>query len=409
LAITTPLPTALPVPEGAKDLDSAIIQIPENEPTNPNIDQQPSRPSATRSAVANTMIEKPTITITRQTATKTPIATPTVTIIPLPPKVEIDGIEVIPQKFNNCGPANLSMVLNFYSQDRTQLAIGDLIKPNYDDRNVSPQELVDYVRNETTLGASWYDNGNSLILKRLLAAGYPVMVEKGLYLDERQGWMGHYLTLFGYDDDNQVFSSLDSFLGPWDSKGRDVDYQSFEEYWVQFNRTYIIVYPPAQEDIVMKLVADGEYDPASMLRKAIADANLLVQEEPGNAYAWFNLGTNLTQLGELTGDADYFTSAADAYDRAFVLGLPWRMLWYQFKPYVAYLATGRFEDVLSLTDATLSNSGGQNVEETYLYRGYALMALNDLDAAKKAYEKSLRLRPEFPEAEQALQDLSEFR
>jgi hypothetical protein len=408
LALTTPLPSALPVPEGAKDPDSVIIEIPEFEPTIANIVQEPIRPSVTSNAVDESVIETPTITKEKQSPFKTQVPTPTVIEIPAPLKAEIDGIKIYPQKFNNCGPANLSMVLDFYSINHPQLEIGAVVKPNYDDRNVSPQELVDYVRRETTLGASWYGNGNSLILKRLLAVGYPVIVEKGLYLDASQGWMGHYLTLFGYDDGKQVFQSLDSFLGPWDGKGREVDYQSFAEYWDQFNRTFIVVYPPEQEEIVLSLVGASDSNPESMWHEASIDANLLAKNEPENAYAWFNLGTNLTELGELTGDGDYFSSAADAFDRAFALGLPWRMLWYQFKPYVTYLAMGRFDDVLTLTDATLSNFGGQNVEETYLYRGHALMALNDLDAAKRAYEKSLRLKPEFPEAKQALQDLSEI-
>ncbi|KPK13059.1 MAG: hypothetical protein AMJ56_03785, partial [Anaerolineae bacterium SG8_19] len=98
-------------------------------------------------------------------------------------------------------------------------------------------------------------------------------------------------------------------------------------------------------------------------------------------------------------------SAAVAFDKSFTIGLPWRMLWYQFKPYVAYLAAGRIDDVLSLTQVTLTNHGGQEVEETYLYRGHALLASGELNRARDAYNHALRLNPIFVQAQQALDEL----
>jgi tetratricopeptide (TPR) repeat protein len=81
------------------------------------------------------------------------------------------------------------------------------------------------------------------------------------------------------------------------------------------------------------------------------------------------------------------------------------MLWYQFQPYAAYLAAGRFEDVSTLINATLSAGGGNDVEETFLYQGHLRRALGDLAGARAAYEEALRLNPGYGAAQEALAEI----
>ena len=114
---------------------------------------------------------------------------------------------------------------------------------------------------------------------------------------------------------------------------------------------------------------------------------------PDDAFAWFNLGTSLTELAALNGDNALFGTATAAYDQARLLGLPPRMVWYQFGMYAAYLAAGRAADVLALTEATLENQGGRNVEETYYYRGLALAAAGDEAGAQAALARAAELNP----------------
>lgn len=405
--VTTPLPTSLPVPAGADTSKAKEIVVPLNSPTRSEA-PAPTSPTntafPTRPAAQERGRESPIITPSL-TSTPTIQPSPTATDVLLPMRVVIDGIGVIPQKFNNCGPANLTMAMSFHGHNRDQLDVGGAIKPNYDDRNVSPEELIRYVNEETPLLAAWYIGGDIMILKRLLAEGYPVMVEKGLYLDDKQGWMGHYLTLYGYDDSERVFLSHDTYLGPWDSSGRPIDYEKLEEQWAQFNYTFVLVYPSDQEDDLAELLGPDMIEPELMWQNAALKGREMTDADPQNAYAWFNLGSSLTYLAELTGDDDLFHSAAAAFDEAFTIGLPWRMLWYQFEPYVAYLAAGRIDDVLSLTEVTLTNHGGQEVEETYLYRGHALLASGEQKRARDAYNQALSLNPIFVQAKKAIDEL----
>jgi tetratricopeptide (TPR) repeat protein len=137
-----------------------------------------------------------------------------------------------------------------------------------------------------------------------------------------------------------------------------------------------------------------------MWLSAAIKAQKETETEPQNAFAWFNLGTSLTRLGVLTAESEYYDNAALAFDRAREIGLPWRMLWYQFDPYTAYLEVGRTDEILALT------TSAQDVEETHLYRGHALLATGDSTGAASAYRRALQINPNYTDASDALETLS---
>jgi hypothetical protein len=326
-------------------------------------------------------------------ATATPLPTATPTPEPLPESVRLDGLRVIAQSFNNCGPANLTQVLNFYGNSATQADVAAYLKPNPEDRNVSPWQLSDYVNQFTELRSSAHSGGDLDLVKRLIAAGFPVVIEKGYEpnTSTSTGWMGHYLTVFGYDESRQEFYGLDTYLGPWDSSGRTDSYDELNRYWQQFNYTFFVVYQPEEEEKVQAILGETLTGEEAMWRHVAALAQAEIDRDPGNAFAWFNLGTSLTELAMMLGEADYYTSAATAFDRSRTIGLPPRMLWYQHRPLMAYFRVGRYEDVMSLVDATLATAGGQNVEELYWYQGHVHLARGERTLARAAYQRVLQL------------------
>ncbi|MCA9943826.1 MAG: hypothetical protein KC449_10110, partial [Anaerolineales bacterium] len=205
-----------------------------------------------------------------------------------------------------------------------------------------------------------------------------------------------------YDDDKQEFLSLDTNLGPWDGSGRVDSYETVNYYWQQFNFTFFVVYPPEKETLVQSLLGQGMIDREAMWRKAAERAQVEIEVDPQNGFAWFNLGTNLTRLGEMTGEAAFYENGAAAFDQARLVGVPPRIVWYQFRPYIAYMKVGRFQEMIDLADIVLETQGGRNVEETYLYKGHALAFLGDGPGAVAAYEQSLRLNENFYPAQWAL-------
>ncbi len=405
--VATALPAAQQISDSQVDISSLIAAQPvgtvagaaaENE-----LIRVPQAATPTLAAV------EPTTLPTLAPASPTPAATkppaPTVTPMPLPDRVVLEGMGVVRQSFNNCGPANLTQVLNWYGSDITQEDVASYLKPNSEDRNVSPWQIADYVNEQMSGFKAIARSGGDLeMIKRFLAADFPVVIEKGYELPD-SGWWGHYLTVYGYDDTLQELYSQDSYLGPFDGSGRTDPYLEFTNYWHQFSNTFYIVYRPEQEETVKALMGEDLFDDFKMWQKVAGTSEQETKENPADLFAWFNLGTALTRMGGLTGEAQYYQGGAQAFDKAREIGLPPRMLWYQFQPYLAYLKLERYEDVIALADATLETQGGRNVEETFWYKGHALAYLGDIGGAIDAYQTSLSVNENFYPAQWSLDSL----
>ncbi|UCG24197.1 MAG: C39 family peptidase [Chloroflexota bacterium] len=402
IARVAPVADALPAPVELSE--RVAITIPTLAPTL----VPPPTPTPTPTAIVKDAPVQVATSVVESTPNSTPLPTSTPTPEPLPDDVLLTGIKRIQQSFNNCGPANLTQVLNWHGDVTTQAEAASYLKPNPEDRNVSPWQLSDYVNEFTELKSTVHSGGDMEMIKRFIAAGLPVVIEKGYEPDttRSQGWFGHYLTVFGYDEELQMFHSMDSYLRVDEVTGRADPYEEIERYWQQFNYTFYVVYEPDQEAQVQSILGQDLLQPMQMWLKAAERAQAELENDPDNAFIWFNLGTSLTRLGELTGSPEYYESGAAAFDQALAIGLPPRMLWYEFRPYLAYMKVGRYEDMITLAEAVLATQGGQNVEETYLYQGHALLFQGDVAAAAAAYKRALQLNQNFYPAEIALQSIS---
>ena len=165
--------------------------------------------------------------------------------------------------------------------------------------------------------------------------------------------------------------------------------------WHVFNRLYVVVYDEARAAAVQEILG-AEQDDAAMWQRALEQAQADAQQTPGDAYAWFNLGSSLAAQGR-------FADAATAFDQARVIGLPWRMLWYQFSPFQAYFEAGRIDELIALADATIATVG--NIEETYYWKGKGLQARGDAEGARQNYRRAVELNSNYPEAAAALAEL----
>ena len=329
-----------------------------------------------------------------------PTLTPSPVPSPLPDHVFLPGVRHEYQSWNNCGPATLSMALSYWGWQGDQRPIAGFAKPNPRDKNVMPYELAEFVSKETGLNVITRVGGDQDLLKRLIAAGFPVIVEKGLEGPGFDGWMGHYQLLAGYDDALGRYNAYDSYEGDFsDGNSLPVGYDVIDDYWRHFNYQYLVIYPDDREaELLGMLGADANAD--TNLRNAAQQASDEIFSTSGRDqfFAWFNRGTNLMELQDYSG-------AAAAYDEAFNIysGLdpetrPWRMLWYQTGPYWAYFYSGRYWDVLNLTTQTLYVMSEPVLEETFYWRGLAKDALGDVAGAVEDFQTSVEVHPGFEPA-----------
>ncbi len=353
----------------------------------------PATAAPSLAQAAPTLASTPTPTVT-PTATPAPTATPTPAPLYAPAQAAalLTGIRHEWQTWNNCGPATLAMNLSFFGSPLDQAAIGAVLRPYPDDKNVSPQELVQFAQTQGYRAVELV-NGSDDLLRTLVSNGIPVLLETWHEPEPNDG-LGHYRLLVGYDDALQQWTLYDSYdaaglISTEPYAGIRMEYARLAAWWKIFNRAFVLVYPPEQEPTVAAILADFGVTPARMWTDAEVRARAELALDANDAFAWFNLGSSLVAQARST-------EAAAAFDQARALGLPWRMLWYQFGPFAAYLAEGRVQDVLALTEEVIRIT--DSIEEIYTWRARALLAAGDVAGAQTAVQRALTLAPTFPPA-----------
>ncbi len=329
----------------------------------------------------------PAATSTGDTVVTQPVVAPA-DLPPAAETVQLEGLAHQWQTWNNCGPATVTMAMSYFGRTETQVDAAAFLKPNRDDKNVSPFELAAYART-TGMEALVRQGGSIEQVKLFLSHNLPVLAETWLVHDG--DGLGHYRLMTGFDDTTGEFNTFDSLNGP----NYKVSYEQFDADWRVFNRLYIVIFPAEQADLVRTVIGPDIAD-AVMYERILAEAQAEITANPQDAVAYFNQGEALTRLGRSQ-------EAAAAFDQARTLGLHWRRLWYQFTPFEAYYAVGRYGDVLELAEATLEGTGG--LEEAYYYRGLARHATG-LSGAEEDFEAALAYNPNFVpaiEAQQALE------
>jgi tetratricopeptide (TPR) repeat protein len=292
------------------------------------------------------------------------------------------------------------MALSYWGCEDTQYDLVPLLKPDPEDKHVDVVDMEAYARSEGW-GIIVRVNGSIDRLKDMLRAGFPVIISSW-HVRDATDQLGHYRLVAGYDDATGEFILQDSLDGP----DLPMGYRELDELWRVYNRTYVLVYPPERSDAV-SAVLGADLDDAGMYERALERAQSEAASPPDTcvAYAkcedwvtfsWFNVGDSLTSLGR-------HAEAVIAYDQARQLGLHFRMLWYQFGPYESYYAVGRYEDVITLADATLATA--RNLEESYYWRGMARLAQGDVREARADFEAALRYHEGWPPAAAALAEM----
>lgn len=424
------VPTPLPVKAAKAGNPRPVDPTPATTPTRTAIGAVSPTPRTARPSAATATPDRtraitntPGATVTpAATPASTPVlvsstptagapATPTVAAVasapPLPaapavatvPAVALTGLNHAWQTWNNCGPATLATHLSFFGSTLSQEQVRLALRPNRDDKNVNLTELAEFARKQG-LNASVLVNGDPDRLRLLLSNGIPVLVETWLEPKPNDG-MGHYRLLTGYDQARSEWIAYDSYIATGSRDGPyqplHLPYAELAALWRVFNRTYLVLYTDAQAPDVAAILgsgSDGAGDGGqAMWQAALTQAETEIGQNPQDAFAWFNRGSALVALGR-------YEDAAAAYDQARVIGLPWRMLWYQFGPFQAYYEVGRYQEVVALAEATLRTT--ESIEELHFWRGRGLQALGKNEAAAAAYRRAVAFNPGYRPAVEAL-------
>ena len=331
----------------------------------------------------------------------------------LPAQVLLEGVTYTDQhgKWNYCAPANLTMALSFWGVNLSRDEVGEGLKPFGDDKNVNPEEMVVFVESHTSLRAVKRVGGSVYQTKKLLANGYPVLIEKGEVIrDTSTGvphWAGHYVLVLGYDDAKEVFITRDSYYSPPDyALDYEVSYTEMKAEWQNFNYVFVVLFPASDQEQVIDVL--GQYaDEAWAVGQAYQQAHGEMLDGQGltRYFALFNLGDNLLAMGDAVSASSAFDEAFQAYGELETDHRPWRVMWYRNPPYQAYYEAGRYQDVINLAVNTIESTSQPYFEESWYWRGMAYLAQGERERARQDFEKALVYNENYMPAQQALSGL----
>ena len=297
------------------------------------------------------------------------------------------------QTFNNCGPAALSMALSYYGIEKSQIELGNELRPYQnpqgidDDKSVTLEELSQKAE-EYGLVSFHRPNGSVELIKKFIAEDIPVITRtRSTEYDD----IGHYRVVKGYNDETEEFLQDDSLQG----HNLTYSYTHFADLWRMFNYEYVVLVPKGKVDIAKRILGD-EVDPKLSWEKAVISAKRDVERDPTDIYAKLNLSVALYHTGD-------FENAVAAFEEV-ESSLPLRALWYQIEPIQAYFELGDYERVFALTD-TIINNHNPSFSELYLIRGNIYKLQGNLDAAKREFELAYKYNVNMIAAKEAL-DLS---
>lgn len=150
----------------------------------------------------------------------------------------------VAQTYNNCGPASLIAVMQHYGLTTDQKALGALLRPH---GGYMPITVINPFLGRIGLTSTYYRKGQLVHVRRLLAAGVPVIVLQ--WLDDRHT-IPHFRVARGFDDRSQTIYVSDPMKGP----NYPISYARFESLWSVGSNTFLPVYPPNQAQAIRKII-----------------------------------------------------------------------------------------------------------------------------------------------------------
>lgn len=317
-----------------------------------------------------------------------------------PPQATIEGLKMVWQDVNRCSAAALTIHLSHFDAftgDYT--AIVRRLNGNAEDVSVRIEEMA-AAAEEYGLKTVVRRGGTLELLKQLVAAGFPVLIENSYYDGDGgfRDWMSHNRVLIGYNDESQEFFFMDSLIGPGvNNRGIPLAYELIDDRWRAFNRDFLVIYTE-QEEPVLRAVLGDYWDETYAHEQALAQAEAELAGDKADSFATMNKAWALYHLGRLD-------EAVAAFDAGRAAGLPWRYFWYEFTALEAYLDAERYDDVVQIVREVLTSAPG--VDEMYYYIARAYQGQGNTERAIANLEAALWRNPFMTEAQDLMDALSD--
>jgi uncharacterized protein len=156
----------------------------------------------------------------------------------------------IVQTLNNCGPASISEVLNYWGINKSQDELNTILRHG-NPWGMSPGGVPGYMQS-IGMSAIVGRSGSEGLIKALVANGFPVIVEQFVNMSDHYT---HFRPIEGYDDARSSFVASDPLMG----QNYKIDYQQFDQIWTATNRLFMVIYPPDKQQLLDDVLNAGNW------------------------------------------------------------------------------------------------------------------------------------------------------
>ena len=172
-----------------------------------------------------------------------------------PGSTTLGPLRHVTQTLNNCGPASVAEVLDYWGIEKTQGELAAILR--HGTALMSTDDVADYL---PTIGLREYigNSGTDSTLKTLLDNGLPVIVAQSVTLLNS---FPHFRPIEAYDDGRQQFTASDPLLGA----GYRMTYASFDKMWAESDNTFLVIYPPTMQHALDAAISGSGFDGLSWM------------------------------------------------------------------------------------------------------------------------------------------------
>ncbi len=165
---------------------------------------------------------------------------------PAPSGYVLQGMPLVHQSYNACGPASITQVLAYYGLKVSMADVSSYTRQN-DRAYMTAQAIVTFAP-LVGMQARLYSGGSLITVRAAIRNALPLIALQTHVTDTGQT-IPHWRVIVGYDDARTQVYLMDPLLGYV-----TMSYADFNRVWADQRGQFAVMYPPNMSSTVLKVL-----------------------------------------------------------------------------------------------------------------------------------------------------------
>ncbi|MFT2718607.1 C39 family peptidase [Deinococcus sp. A31D244] len=162
------------------------------------------------------------------------------------PGYVLQGMPLVRQSYNACGPASITQVLAYFGRQVSMADVSRQTRPS-DRSYMTAQAIVNYAP-KVGMQARLFTGGNLNTIRSAIRAGLPIIALQS-HITDTGTVIPHWRVLVGYNDATGQVYIMDPLLGYVAMRYSDMD-----RVWTDQRGQFAVLYPPTLAGTVRKVI-----------------------------------------------------------------------------------------------------------------------------------------------------------